>query len=99
MSFKSFAREEEDVTALAVTLAGMDGVYKMTEASLMLSGVVAFKEDDAEDVFDKDGSEAVAAMRLGAMGVAEEGMVMSDTCAEGGLMDETLRMESASEVL
>ena len=60
---------------------------------------MAFEEDDDEDGFDEDGSEAVAAMQSEAMGVTEEGVVMFDTGAEGGLADETLQMESASEVV
>ena len=63
------------------------------------SGVVAFKEGDEEDGFDVDGLEAAAAVWLGAMKVAEEGMEIFTMGTEGGLMDVTLRMESASEVL
>ena len=90
ISFKSAAREEEDVTALDASLAGMEGVCKMMEASVALSGVVAFKEDDEDDGYDKDGLKAAAAMCLGATGRAKEGMVMFDMGTEGGLMDDML---------
>ena len=52
-----------------------------------------------EDRLDKDGLEAAAAVLVGAMGVAEEGMMIFDTGADGGFTDATLRMESASEAL
>ena len=67
MSFKSFAREEEYITALDITHAGGDEVCKMTEASLTPSGVVGFEEADEDNGFDEDWLEATTSMLLGAM--------------------------------
>ena len=95
ISFTSFARE--DVTVWDVTVAGGDASCEMMGSSGTPSGVVASKEDSEEDGLNEDGMDFAAAKFVGAMGAAEEEIVILETGAGGGSTEAMMQMELASE--
>ena len=97
MSFTPFARE--DVTVWDGRVAGVDASCEMMESSETPSKVVASEEDNEEDGMDVDGMKYAAAVLLGAMGAANEGMVIFEMGAGDGSTDATLQIDSGSQTL
>ena len=62
MSFRSFAKEEDTVTVLEMSLDGVDVACKPMEAYVMTSGVLVLDDNDDEDGFDEDVLEAATAV-------------------------------------